>query len=156
MAVFLYARYGHAMAGEQQLQGVAEELQLAVGLLVRHMRMESAGSGVTLSQISVLKRLDREGPATVTALAQAEQIRPQSLNATVSSLQISGHVERTAHPTDGRRKVIALTEQGRRFVRERKEAGHGRLADLMADRLTPAERQTVAEAIPLLRRLAEA
>lgn len=144
------------MAADQQLQGVAEELQLAVGLLARHVRTASAGSGVTLSQISVLKRLDHEGPATVTALAQAEQIRPQSLNATVSSLQVSGYVERTAHPTDGRRKVIALTERGRRFVRERKEAGHGHLADLMAERLTPTERRTVAEAIPLLRRLAEA
>ncbi|WP_449485734.1 MarR family winged helix-turn-helix transcriptional regulator [Streptomyces avidinii] len=144
------------MAADIQLQGVAEELQLAVGLLVRHMRMASAGSGVTLSQVSVLKRLDREGPATVTALARAEQIRPQSLNATVSSLRSAGYVEHTAHPTDGRRKVIALTEQGRRFVRERKEAGHGRLADLMADRLSPAERQALAEAVPLLRRLAEA
>ncbi|MET9469469.1 MarR family transcriptional regulator [Streptomyces sp. NPDC006544] len=144
------------MAVDRQVQGVAEELQLALGLLLRDMRMASVGSGVTLSQISVLKRLDHEGPATVTVLAQAEKIRPQSLNATVSSLQTSGYVERTAHPTDGRRKVIALTERGRRFVRERKEAGHGRLADLMADRLTPAERRTVAEAIPLLRRLAEA
>ncbi|MGW6685365.1 MarR family transcriptional regulator [Streptomyces sp. NPDC054961] len=144
------------MAVDRQIQGVAEELQLALGLLLRDMRMASAGSGVTLSQISVLKRLDREGPATVTALAQAEKIRPQSLNATVSGLQVSGYVERTAHPTDGRRKVIALTERGRRFVRERKEAGHGRLAGLMADRLTPAERRTVAEAIPLLRRLGEA
>ncbi|AWZ07386.1 MULTISPECIES: MarR family transcriptional regulator [unclassified Streptomyces] len=135
---------------------MAEELQLVIGLLVRHLRMASAGSGVSLSQASVLKRLDRDGPTTVTALAQAERIRPQSLTATVGSLRNSGHVVSTAHPTDGRRKVIALTERGRDFVRERKEAGHGRLAELMAERLTPEERRTVAEAIPLLRRLAEA
>ncbi|WP_328296653.1 MarR family transcriptional regulator [Streptomyces sp. NBC_00435] len=143
------------MDAGQEPQGVAEELQLAIGLLVRHIRMASAGSGVSLSRTSVLKRLDRDGPTTVTELAQAEMIRPQSLNATVSGLLTAGYVERTAHPTDGRRKVIALTERGRRFVRERKEAGHGRLADLIADRLTPAEQRVVAQAVPLLRRLAE-
>ncbi|WP_405486565.1 MarR family winged helix-turn-helix transcriptional regulator [Streptomyces sp. NBC_00096] len=147
------------MAAEQQLdtqlRETAEELQLAVSLLVRHMRMASAGSGVTLSQISVLKRLDRDGPSTVTDLAKAEKIRPQSLNSTVSGLQADGYVERTPHPTDGRQRVITLTDLGHRFLRERKQAGHGRLAELMARRLTTAELQMVTSAVPLLRRLAE-
>ncbi|MET9604950.1 MarR family transcriptional regulator [Streptomyces sp. NPDC006512] len=140
----------------QRLRETAEELQLVVGLMVRHMRMASAGSGVTLSQVSVLKRLDRDGPRTVTDLARAEKIRPQSLNATVAALRAGGYVERTPHPTDGRRKVIAVTDRGRRLVARRQEAGRGRLADLMGRRLTPAEQRTVAEAVPLLRRLAEA
>lgn len=146
---------GEQQSGEQRLRDTAEELQLAVGLLVRHLRAAAADTGTTLSQTSLLKRLDRDGPGTLTDLARAERIRPQSLNATVAGLQAAGLVERAPHPTDGRRRVITLTDRGRRLLHERREAGHGRLAVLMADRLTPAERQTLASAVPLLRRLAE-
>ncbi|MER5811227.1 MarR family transcriptional regulator [Streptomyces sp. NPDC002033] len=132
----------------------AEELQLALGMLVRQMRA-ATGGGISLSQMSVLKRLDRLGEATSADLARAEKIRPQSLIATVNSLRADGYVTRTPHPTDGRRLLVSLTDRGRALVRERREAGHGRLAELMAERLTPGERRLLAEAVPLLRRLAE-
>lgn len=38
---------------------------------------------------------------------------------------------------------------------ERREAGHGRLAELIVERLSPAEQRMVADVVPLLRRLAE-
>ncbi|MFD7256089.1 MarR family winged helix-turn-helix transcriptional regulator [Streptomyces sp. NPDC059874] len=132
----------------------AEELQLALGMLVRQMRA-AAGGGVSLSQMSVLKRLDRLGPCTATDLAQAEKIRPQSVIATVNTLQAGGYVTRSPHPTDGRRLVISLTPEGQALVRERREAGHGRIAELIDERLSPAEQRLLAEAVPLLRRLAE-
>ncbi|MFF2196367.1 MarR family winged helix-turn-helix transcriptional regulator [Streptomyces sp. NPDC058157] len=143
------------MGDDRELLETAEELQLAVSLLVRRMRATSASGEVTLSQTSVLKRLEREGPMTATDLARAERIRPQSVIATVDALQAGGYVERAADPTDGRRRYIALTARGRGFLHDRKAAGHGRLAELMAERLTGPERRTVAEAAALLRRLAE-
>lgn len=143
------------MGDDRALHETAEELHLAVSLLVRQMRAASASGEVTLSQTSVLKRLDREGPMTATDLAKAERIRPQSVIATVNALQAGGYVERAADPTDGRRRYIALTARGRDFLRDRKAAGHGRLAALMAERLTGPEQRTIAEAAALLRRLAE-
>ncbi|MFE2324319.1 MarR family winged helix-turn-helix transcriptional regulator [Streptomyces sp. NPDC059385] len=137
-----------------QPRDIAEELQLAIGMLVRQIRA-TTGGGVSLSQMSVLKRLDRLGPSTATDLAQAEKIRPQSVIATVNSLQADGYVARSPHPTDGRRLVIALTPQGEALVRERREAGQGRIAELIAERLSPAEQHLLAEAVPLLRRLSE-
>ncbi|MFB0631536.1 MarR family winged helix-turn-helix transcriptional regulator [Streptomyces sp. AB3(2024)] len=133
---------------------IAEELQLAVGMLVRQVRAVTGG-GITLSQMSVLKRLDRLGSATAADLARAEKIRPQSLIATVNSLRAEGYVSRAPHPTDGRRLLVSLTDRGRALVRERREAGHGRIAELMAGRLTAEELRLLAEAVPLLRRLAE-
>ncbi|MCX4524611.1 MULTISPECIES: MarR family winged helix-turn-helix transcriptional regulator [unclassified Streptomyces] len=138
----------------QPPRDTAEELQLALGMLVRQLRTAADG-GVSLSQVSVLKRLDRLGPSTASELARAEKIRPQSVIATVNTLQAGGHVVRTPHPTDGRQLLISLTPGGRAFVRERREAGHGRIAELIAERLTPAEQRLLAEAVPLLRRLAE-
>ncbi|MFD9723100.1 MarR family winged helix-turn-helix transcriptional regulator [Streptomyces sp. NPDC059072] len=137
-----------------QPRDIAEELQLAIGMLVRRIRA-ATGGGVSLSQMSVLKRLDRLGPSTATDLAQAEKIRPQSVIATVNSLQAEGYVTRSPHPTDGRRLVIALTPQGEALVRERREAGQGRIAELIAERLSPAEQRLLAEAVPLLRRLSD-
>ncbi|MFE2164447.1 MarR family winged helix-turn-helix transcriptional regulator [Streptomyces sp. NPDC059447] len=137
-----------------QPRDIAEELQLAIGMLVRQIRA-TTGGGVSLSQMSVLKRLDRLGPSTATDLAQAEKIRPQSVIATVNSLQADGYVVRSPHPTDGRRLVIALTPRGEALVRERREAGQGRIAELIAERLSPAEQHLLAEAVPLLRRLSE-
>lgn len=134
---------------------VAEQLQLAIALMVRQARAAHTPDGLTLSQISVLKRLDRDGVLTATELAKSERIRPQSVIATVNSLQAGGYVERTPHATDGRRLLIGLTDQGRDFVRKRQAAGHGRLSELMSERLTAEERRVVAAAVPLLRRLAE-
>lgn len=134
---------------------MAEELQLTLGLLVRQVRAASAADGVTLSQTSVLKHLAREGSTTAVELARAEKVRPQSVIATVNALQEQGFVARTPHPTDGRQLLIALTAQGREFLRKRQATGLGLLAQLMTERFTPAEQQTLAAAIPLLRRLAE-
>ncbi|MFD8632506.1 MarR family winged helix-turn-helix transcriptional regulator [Streptomyces sp. NPDC059533] len=137
-----------------QPRDIAEDLQLAIGMLVRQIRA-TTGGGVSLSQMSVLKRLDRLGPSTATDLAQAEKIRPQSVIATVNSLQADGYVTRSPHPTDGRRLVIALTPEGEALVRERREAGQGRIAELIAERLSPDEQHLLVEAVPLLRRLSE-
>ncbi|MFC7302629.1 MarR family winged helix-turn-helix transcriptional regulator [Streptomyces monticola] len=133
----------------------AEELQLAVGLLVRELRAAATATGVTQSQTAVLKRIEREGPSTGAELARAEKITPQSVLAIVSALESAGLVERTPHPTDGRRLLVALTDQGLTYLRERREAGHSRLAELIADRLSPAEQRLLGEATVLLRRLAE-
>ncbi|MFJ8015666.1 MarR family winged helix-turn-helix transcriptional regulator [Streptomyces sp. NPDC096339] len=132
----------------------AEELQLALGMLLRQVRA-AAGTGVTLSQVSVLKRLERLGPCTASDLARAEKIRPQSVIATVNALQADGYVTRTPHPTDGRQLLISLTPEGRICVRERRQAGQNRIAELITERLSPAEQHRLAEAVPLLRRLAE-
>ncbi|MER5733685.1 MarR family transcriptional regulator [Streptomyces sp. NPDC002138] len=139
---------------QRELRETAAELQLAVRMVVRQMRVAASG-GLSLSQVAALKQLAHHGPATAAELARAEGIRPQSMIATVNALRAAGYVERTADPTDGRRQIIALTESGRDTVRARGEAGYERLAELLAERLTEPERATLREAIGLLKRLAE-
>lgn len=128
---------------------------MTVGLLVRQLRAASSEGGVTLSQTSVLKRLDRDGVHTATELARAERVRPQSVIATVNALQADGYVERTAHPTDGRRQLISLTDKGRGFLAQREGAGHDLLVQRLAESLTPAQLDALTQALPALRRLAE-
>lgn len=42
---------------------------------------------MTLSELSVLSRLDREGPATPGALATLERVKPQAMGATLTALE---------------------------------------------------------------------
>ncbi|WP_433684049.1 MarR family winged helix-turn-helix transcriptional regulator [Nocardia sp. CA-119907] len=142
------------MSGEtSDYETIAEELQSIVGALVRSMRSASPGRELSLSQVSVLKRLDREGPATVSDLARADKLRHQSVAATVAALVERGLVHRTVDSEDLRRKLLILTEDGRALLTERRLAGHEHLAELIDDRLTAAERKQLATSLPLLRRL---
>ena len=89
---------------------LASELRVVLGHLIRRLRTQHRFS---LSQGSVLGRLDREGPQSTSNLATAERVRPQSMGQTVAELEAQGLVERRADPDDGRRALIELTEAGR-------------------------------------------
>src|SRR5215472_16441951 len=91
----------------------AGELSACLGLLVRRLRQVHVDGQLTLSQMSVLVRLEREGPATPGVLAAGEQITPQSMGAILAALEDNGLVSRSGDPSDGRRVVMSLTEAGR-------------------------------------------
>src|SRR4051794_27441502 len=88
---------------------VASELRAVLGQLVRRLRAEHR---FPLSHGAVLGRLDREGRQSVSDLAAAERVRPQSMAQTVNDLEADGLVARTPDPSDGRRALVELTEQG--------------------------------------------
>jgi DNA-binding MarR family transcriptional regulator len=134
-------------------EGVADELQFVVGALVRQMRSVSPAHDIPLSQVSVLKRLDREGPRTIADLARLDKITHQSVAATVDALAGRGLVRRVPDPGDRRRKLVTITGDGRKLLTERREAGAENLAAAITSRLTGTERAHLARAIPLMRRL---
>ncbi|MFF4604849.1 MarR family winged helix-turn-helix transcriptional regulator [Streptomyces sp. NPDC001339] len=127
---------------------------MAMSMLIRQMRQQFTGE-LTPSQAAMGKRLEWEGPCSVADLARAEKVKHQSMLATVNAAETAGVVERRPHPTDRRQVLIALTDQGRRLLEERWQTGSDHLAQLMTERLTPDEQQTIVEAAALLRRLSE-
>src|SRR6187402_1589956 len=96
---------------------LATELAALIGKLKRRLREKANAGDFTLSQLSALGRLDRQGPATVTALARAEGMRPQSMGATVAVLEAAGLVRGTPDPADGRRTILYLTPACREIIR---------------------------------------
>jgi DNA-binding MarR family transcriptional regulator len=108
-----------------------------------------------MPESSALSRLDRGGPTTPTALAKLEQITPQSMGATLASLEARGLVERRADPEDGRRVVLSLTDTGLELLRNRRNAKTGALTQALATHFTAAERTQLLEAAPLIERLAQ-
>jgi DNA-binding MarR family transcriptional regulator len=130
----------------------ASELRLVLGMLVRKLRAESL---VPSSHLSVLGRLDRLGPQTTSALAAAERIRPQSMAQTVAELRQADLVTRRPDPEDRRQVLIEMTDPGKKLLREHRRRGVDWLSRAIDDELSPAEQRVLAEAIALLRRLAE-
>ena len=121
----------------------------AIGVLSRRVRAEAAAHGLSLAEASVLARLSRIGPATTAELARAELVRPQSMGATVASLEQRGLLERAPHPTDGRQVNIALTPRGVALRKTVGEAKRTWLAHAIS-RLGDAERETLFAAGALM------
>ena len=131
---------------------VASELRLVIGQLVRRLRAEH---GFPLSYGAVLGRLDREGAQSVSDLAVAERVRPQSMAQTVSELEADGFVSRRPDPSDRRRALVELTAEGRTRLQADRRHREGWLAQTIAVELSDREQAILADAVPLLRRLAE-
>lgn len=143
------------MPEELDIAQVAAALRVSVGLLLRRLRQVRIEGELTLPESAALARLDRGGPATAAALAKQEQISPQSMGATLGGLEARGLVERTRDPIDGRQVILSATEAGLQLLRNRRNVQTERLAQALSSGFTPAERELLLAAAPLLERLAQ-
>src|ERR1700761_8203287 len=82
--------------------------------LRRQLKGLATDGDLTPSQTAVLIRLSKEGASSASALAGAEQVRPQSMATIVAALEQRGLIERTPDPEDGRRQLISLSAAGRK------------------------------------------
>jgi len=130
------------------------DLRVVLGRIVRRLRQGHAAGDLTLSEISVLSRLDRDGPTTPGALAEEERVRPQAMGATLATLEQRHLVERRAHPDDGRCVVMSVTTAGQRILVDRRGVNTQRVARALGE-FSLAEQRQLVVAIPLLEKLAE-
>jgi DNA-binding MarR family transcriptional regulator len=119
------------------LNRAGNDLRVVVGRIVRRLRQAHATGEATLSELSVLSRLDREGPATPGELAALERVRPQAMGATLTALEQRGLVGRTPDTGDGRRVLMSVTAAGRRLPRQPARDGAGHQPDHRAGRPVP-------------------
>jgi DNA-binding MarR family transcriptional regulator len=122
------------------LETAVDDLTLAIGQLVRRLRAEVNPGELTLSQASALGRLDRAGWSTTADLARSESVKPQSMGATLTSLEQDGLVQRRPDPADGRQVLFGLTPAG---------------VEAAIARLDPDEQRTLAAAVALIKRLGD-
>src|ERR1700709_1408464 len=128
------------MATKPQAAPLASDLRVVLGQLIRRLRSEHRFS---LSQGSVLGRLDRDGAQSVSDLAFAERVRPQSMAQTGTYLECDGRVGRAPDPDDGRRALVSLTEAGLTELREDRLRREGWLVSAIEE--LPGEGQGARE-----------
>ncbi len=136
-----------------EVSALAVEIRVLLGQLKRRMREESEVGDFTTSQLAVLSRLEREGPATVTALARGEGVRPQSIGPAIAGLEALGFIVGQPHPTDGRQTIYSLTAEAVEFFQAGRAAREDWLSRSIRTHYTPAEQRELDAAVQLLKRL---
>jgi DNA-binding MarR family transcriptional regulator len=129
----------------------ASELRVVLGQLMRRLRAEHR---FPIQQGTVLGRLDREGAASVSDLAVAEKVRPQSMAQTVGELESDGLVKRSPDPDDGRRAIVELTAAGRETLEDDRSRRVGWLVSAIEE-LPERDQAALARATAIIGRLAE-
>jgi DNA-binding MarR family transcriptional regulator len=130
----------------------ADDLRAVLARLLRKLR-ETTNEGITPSQASALARLGKGGVSTVSALAHAERVRPQSMATIVEALEGRGFVTRSQDPSDGRRQIVELTDAGWAQIAGQREAGVAWLDRALTEQVSPAELLTLAAATSILERI---
>jgi DNA-binding MarR family transcriptional regulator len=131
---------------------LAADLRGVMGQLVRRLRRENL---FPLNQASVLGRLDRCGSQSVSDLAAAERVRPQSMAQTVGDLEADELVERKPDPDDRRRALVILTAAGKSRIEADRRAREGWLVKAFEE-MPEADLAAIERTVEILRRVADA
>jgi DNA-binding MarR family transcriptional regulator len=128
---------------------LANDLSLAVIRLARQLRFRRPESPVSLSQLSALSTLAKEGALTPGALAERERVRPPSMTRLITSLAELGLVARTAHPVDGRQVLVSVSPTGADLIDTERRASQEWLMQRLS-RLDAGQRNTLLMAADLM------
>ena len=134
---------------------LAAEIRTVCGKLKRRLREHGGRSDLTPSQISVLLILEKDGSATVSSLARAEGMRPQSMSAVVTSLQEAELISGAPDPNDGRQTLMSLTPKCLESLQEGRAARQDWLTATISQKLSAHEQERLQAALELLTRLVE-
>jgi DNA-binding MarR family transcriptional regulator len=134
---------------------LAAQIRTILSRLKRRLREQGGRGDLTPSQISVLLRIEKEGAATVSGLARAEGMRPQSMSSIVTSLQDAGLVSGIADPNDGRKTLMSLSKKCEKLLREGRAARQDWLTAIILQKLSAQEQQQLFTTLELLSRLTE-
>ena len=134
---------------------LAAELRAIFRKLKLRVREHGGVNDLTPSQASVLLRLETDGAATVSSMARAEGMRPQSMSAIVAPLQDAGLVSGAPDPSDGRQTLMTLTPKCLKWLQEGRAARQDWIATIISEKLSIEEQKKLQEALGLLARLVD-
>jgi MarR family transcriptional regulator, organic hydroperoxide resistance regulator len=143
------------MDQDKRVSTMADDMILTVPALYKwFLRSDGTGINTNLPIYNVMKFVKREGPISMSAIAQALYYSKQNLTHIVDQLVKDGYVERILQPSDRRVLNIAITDRGRTFIAENSETLKNRLvedlshlSDEDAEQLSKAFK-VVKEALP--------
>ena len=139
----------------ERTAALAAELRAILGKFKRKLREHGGRSDLTPSQVSVILRLEKDGPIAVSSLARAEGMRPQSMSAIVTSLLEAGLVSGSPDPNDARQTLISLSRKCQKFLKEGRAARQDWLTTTIQEKLSVQEQDKLAAVLQLLARLVE-
>nr|WP_221333097.1 MarR family transcriptional regulator [Nocardia transvalensis] len=131
---------------------MAAELSLTVVRLTRHLRGRRADAQISLTQLSALATLNREGAMTPGALAAKERVQPPSMTRVIASLSELQLVERKNHPTDGRQVIVSLSDAGLALIQDENNAREAWMTERLAE-LPPDQLKVLNDAVSIMKQI---
>jgi len=138
----------------QAIEETAARLRSVVRLIKRRAEQLKDKNSPSPSEQSVLVWLDDQGPMTPRALSAAQQVRPQTMQQTLDSLERRRWVRRADHPTDRRQILISLSATGRAALLKGRKLRQAWLVSELGQ-LPSRDRKTLADAIAILEHILE-
>ncbi|HJS44309.1 MAG TPA: MarR family transcriptional regulator [Gemmatimonadales bacterium] len=132
---------------------IADRLHSAAIHVLRRLRVEDKAIGLSGPRASALSVIVFRGPLTMSALAEAEQVRPPTITRLVAGLERQGLVRRVSDARDGRVQLVAATAAGRRLLNRGRARRVARLAQGVAQ-LTKQDQGVLERAAELMENFA--
>ncbi len=133
------------------VEDAAVRLRTVVRLLkMRAEKLKEPGAP-SQSEHTVMVWLDEKGAMTPRALADAQNVRPQTMQQTLDALERRNFITRADHPTDRRQILISLSAAGRKALYKGRAARQAWLVGELG-KLSTRERKTVTDALGILER----
>src|SRR5213593_3407892 len=128
---------------------VADRLHSAAIHLLRRLRVEDKALGLSGPRASALSVIVFRGPITMSALAEAEQVRRPTITRLVDGLERRGLVRRVDDPSYGRVQLVAATAAGKRLLQKGRARRVERLMQGVMQ-LSEEEQRVLARAADLM------
>jgi DNA-binding MarR family transcriptional regulator len=132
----------------------ASRLRLAVSRLYRGFRRDRDDTELTAEQLTLLASISRIAPVRLGDLAQQEGVKPSSLTRSINWLADRGFIDRTV-PADDRRATVVAISPGGWEVLESAWSQRSVLLATRIERLDPADRAVLLDALAPLEALVE-
>ncbi|WP_405488695.1 MarR family winged helix-turn-helix transcriptional regulator [Nocardia sp. NBC_00511] len=142
------------MTTPSDIRALASELSLAVVRLTRHLRGRRTDAQISLTQLSALATLNREGAMTPGTLAAKERVQPPSMTRVIASLSELDLVERNPHPTDGRQIIVSLSPAGRAVVADENQAREAWMTDQLSG-LSHEQLRVLDQAVAIMKQIVD-
>jgi len=107
--------------------GIIDDIRRVFYVLAEQSRKAEHETGLTGSQLWVVKLLDGGSPKKVTELARRMYLHPATMVGLLDRLEAKGLVQRTRSDKDRRVVHVSITEQGQELVQNSPEVAKGLL-----------------------------
>jgi DNA-binding MarR family transcriptional regulator len=127
---------------------------LSVVARINRLATQRARLPLPYAQARLLSTIEDQGAARISDLANLDHTSQPTMTTQVRRLEDAGLVSRTADPEDARAVLIRITEKGVETLRQVR-VDRGAAVDPYLERLDATDRQTLSDAVRVMRGLLE-
>lgn len=127
---------------------------LSVVARINRLATQRVRMRLPFAQARLLSMIEDQGTARISDLAALDHCSQPTMTTQVRRLEDAGLVSRTTDPADARAVLISITDEGVAVLAQVR-ADRGAVIDPYLERLGEGERQTLVDAVRVMRSLLE-